>query len=170
VLFIFKILLSKTKDLNSIKMMWNHTKPETLPPIIRCVRCLCENIILYRYQETLIVLDSVLFSNNILKDTKKFWLNKRKKKRKIGNRIGSVMVSMLALSTIYCGFEPWSGQTKEYKIGICCFSAKHAALRSKSKDWLAWNQNKVSKWSGISTCRLLFQWASTIKVQLSVLV
>jgi hypothetical protein len=150
--------------------MWNHTKPETLPPIIRRVRCLCENIILYRYQVTLIVLDSVLFSNNILKDTKKFWLNKRKKKRKIGNRIGSVMVSVLALSTIYCGFEPWSGQTKEYKIGICCFSAKHAALRSKSKDWLAWNQNKVSKWSGISTCGLLFQWASTIKVQLSVLV
>ena len=34
VLFILKILLFKTKDLNSIKMMWNHTKPETLPPII----------------------------------------------------------------------------------------------------------------------------------------
>jgi hypothetical protein len=57
VLFIFKILLFKTKDLNYIKMMWNHTKPETLPSIIRCVRCLCENIILYRYQVTLIVLD-----------------------------------------------------------------------------------------------------------------
>jgi hypothetical protein len=72
VLFIFKILLFKTKDLNSIKMMWNHTKPETLPPIIRHVRCLCENIILYRYQVTLIVLDYFLYSNNILKDTKKF--------------------------------------------------------------------------------------------------
>jgi hypothetical protein len=33
-------------------------------------------------------------------------------------------------------FEPQSGQTKNYKIGICCFSAKHAALQSKSKDWL----------------------------------
>ena len=53
-------------------MMWNHTKPETLPSIIRPVRCLCENIILYRYQVTLIVLDYILFSNNILKDTKKF--------------------------------------------------------------------------------------------------
>jgi len=29
-----------------------------------------------------------------------------------------------------------------YIIGICCFSAQHAALRSKSKDWLARNQNK----------------------------
>ena len=54
-------------------MMWNHTKPETLPHgIIRRVRCLCENKSLYRYQVTLIVLDSFLFSNNILKDTKKF--------------------------------------------------------------------------------------------------
>jgi hypothetical protein len=56
VLFIFKILLFKTKDLNSKKMMWNHTKPGTLPPIIIRVRCQCENIILYRYQVTLIVL------------------------------------------------------------------------------------------------------------------
>jgi hypothetical protein len=37
----------------------------------------------------------------------------------------------------FCGFEPRSGQTKDYKIGICCFSAKHAALRRKSKDWMA---------------------------------
>jgi hypothetical protein len=60
--------------------------------------------------------------------------------------------------------QPQSGQTKDYKIGICCFSAKHAALRSKKKDWLARNQNNVSDWSG-----LLFQWASIINIQLSVL-
>jgi hypothetical protein len=40
-------------------------------------------------------------------------------------------------------FEPRSGQTKDYKIGICCFSAKHAALRRKNKEWLAQNQNNV---------------------------
>ena len=28
------------------------------------------------------------------------------------------------------GFYPWSGQTKDYKIGICCFSPKHTALSS----------------------------------------
>ena len=39
-----------------------------------------------------------------------------------------------------CGFEPRSGQTKYYKIGICCFSAKHAALRRNSKDWSSRNQ------------------------------
>ena len=47
------------------------------------------------------------------------------------------MVSVLASSAIDRGFEPRSGQTKDYKIGICCFSAKHAALRRKSKDWMA---------------------------------
>jgi hypothetical protein len=34
-------------------------------------------------------------------------------------------------------FESQSGQTKDYKIGICCFSAKHVALKRMSKDWLA---------------------------------
>jgi hypothetical protein len=41
---------------------------------------------------------------------------------------GGVMVSVLASSAVDHGFEPRSGQTKDYKIGICCFSAKHAAL------------------------------------------
>jgi hypothetical protein len=79
------------------------------------------------------------------------------------------MVSVLASSAVDRGFEPRSGQTKDYKIGICCFSAKHAALRRESKDWFARNQNNVSKWSDMSTRRLLFQWASTIKIQLGVL-
>jgi hypothetical protein len=48
--------------------------------------------------------------------------------------IGGVMVSMLTLSDVDRGFEPRLGQTKDYKIGICCFSAKHAALRRKNKD------------------------------------
>jgi hypothetical protein len=29
------------------------------------------------------------------------------------------------------------------KIGICCFSSKHASLRSENKDWLARNQKNV---------------------------
>jgi hypothetical protein len=55
------------------------------------------------------------------------------------------------------GFEPQSHQTKDYKIGIYCFSAKHATLRVKSKDCLAQNQNNVSEWSDMSTRGLLFQ-------------
>jgi hypothetical protein len=45
------------------------------------------------------------------------------------------MVSVLASSAVDRGFECQSGQAKDYKISICCFSAKQAALRSKSKDW-----------------------------------
>ena len=67
------------------------------------------------------------------------------------------MVSVLASIAVYRGFEPRSGQTKDYKIGICCFSAKHAALRRKSNDWLARNQDNVSVWGDMSICGLLFQ-------------
>jgi hypothetical protein len=84
------------------------------------------------------------------------------------NRIGGVMVSVPASSVVDRGFEPWSGQTKDYKIVICCFSAKHAALRSKSKYWMPRNQNNVSEWSDMFARGLLYQWASTIKIKLSV--
>ena len=50
-------------------------------------------------------------------------------------RIGGVMVRVCALSVVDCGFEPRSGQSKDYKIGTYCFSTKHAALKRKSKDW-----------------------------------
>ena len=43
------------------------------------------------------------------------------------------MVSVLASSAVDRGFDPRSGHTKGYKIGICCFSAKHVVLRRKNK-------------------------------------
>ena len=42
---------------------------------------------------------------------------------------------MPAMSVVDHGFESWSGQTKDYKIGIFFFSAEHTALRSKSKEF-----------------------------------
>jgi hypothetical protein len=51
--------------------------------------------------------------------------------------------------------EYWSGQYLQ--------PISHVALRSKSKDWLAWNQDK---WNDMSTLILLFQWRSIIKIQL----
>ena len=39
---------------------------------------------------------------------------------------------------------PLSGQIKDYKIVICCFSAKNMVLRTKSKDWLTWKRDNVS--------------------------
>ena len=47
--------------------------------------------------------------------------------------------SMLAMSVVDRRCEAQSDQTKDYKIGIRCFSAKYTALRSKRKDWLARN-------------------------------
>ena len=56
------------------------------------------------------------------------------------------MGSVLALCIVDRGFESRSVQTKDYKIGISCFSVKHIALRSKGKDWLGRNQDIVSEW------------------------
>ena len=76
-----------------------------------------------------------------------------------------------ALNWIEKKKENINGQTKDYiKIGICCFSAKHATLRRKNKDWLARNHDNVSELGDTSVCKLLFQWASNMKIQLSVLV
>jgi hypothetical protein len=50
------------------------------------------------------------------------------------NRIGGAMV----------------GQAKDYKMYMCCFFTKHAALRRKGKDWMARNQNNVPEWGGMS--------------------
>jgi hypothetical protein len=85
-----------------------------------------------------------------------------KKATRIHKGIGDVMISVLASSVVDCGFEPPLGRNKDNKIGICCFSTKHAALRRKSKNWLAQNQDNVSEWADMSIHRLLFQWASTM--------
>ena len=43
------------------------------------------------------------------------------------------MVSVLASSVVDRGFESRSGQTKDYAIGICCFSAKHTGIKEKEQ-------------------------------------
>ena len=86
------------------------------------------------------------------------------------NFIDGVMVSVLASSAVDCGIKTRSSQIKDYKIGICCFSVKNAVLGSKRKDWWARNHVYMSERNDISTRELLLQWASNIKIQLSVLV
>jgi hypothetical protein len=61
---------------------------------------------------------------------------------------------MFVSSAVDCGFELRSDQINDYKISIGCFFAKHVSLRSKSKDWLAQNQDNVSD---MSIHGLLFQ-------------
>ena len=67
------------------------------------------------------------------------------------------MVSVLVSSAVDCGFEYRSGQMKDYTIGICCFSARHATLSGRNKDWLARNQDNVSECDHISIRKLWFQ-------------
>ena len=64
------------------------------------------------------------------------------------------MVSMLALNVVDHGFEILLGQTKVNKMVFLTSPISIAALRRMNKDWLAPNQDNVSKWSDISTCRL----------------
>ena len=58
-----------------------------------------------------------------------------------------VMVSEIAPNVVDGGFDHQSGQTKDYEIGIGCFSTKHATLMSKNNG---------------ATCLSaeLFQWAN----------
>jgi hypothetical protein len=65
---------------------------------------------------------------------------------------------LLVSSAVAHEFECLFDKTNDYDIGIYYFS--FAALRSLSKDWLAWNQDDVSKWGDnkiLSTFGLLFQ-------------
>ena len=82
------------------------------------------------------------------------------------NRIDGVIVSLFASRAVNHEFEQISSQIKDYKIGISCFSA--VEFRSRNIDWLA--QDNVSERSDMSTHGLLFQWATTLKIQLSVLI
>jgi hypothetical protein len=63
--------------------------------------------------------------------------------------IGGVMVRMLLSEDR--GFELRSGQSREYKIGIGCFSAKHTTLKGNGKYLLSRNQDNMSEWSDMST-------------------
>jgi hypothetical protein len=45
--------------------------------------------------------------------------------------ISGVMISMLASNAVDCEFKPWSGQTKDNKIGICCFADMQHAILGK---------------------------------------
>ena len=63
---------------------------------------------------------------------------------KLLNCLSGVMFRMVASNAKGCGFYPWPSQTKDIKIGVCCFFTKQAALRSNSKDRSGQGQNNVS--------------------------
>jgi hypothetical protein len=54
------------------------------------------------------------------------------------------MVSMLTLRAVDSGFKSRSGQTKDYKIGICCFSTKHfSAISWWEQVKFQWNDDEI---------------------------
>ena len=59
---------------------------------------------------------------------------------------------MLASSVVDSKFAPWSRPAKDNKIGICCFSIKHAASSSLGRDR-----------SNVSTSGLLFHYKNPSK-------
>ena len=85
------------------------------------------------------------------------------------------MCILSRLSTILhvrigCG-KSWvlspSGSNQRLLNGSCCFSAKHIAYRSESKDWLGRSHNNVSEWDQhdnvytvSKTMTLTYNWAS----------
>ena len=57
------------------------------------------------------------------------------------------------------------------RLVFVCFliSMQHSEQKGKiRKDLLVWSHDNVSEWSDMYFCRLLFYWASTIKIQLNV--
>jgi hypothetical protein len=67
-------------------------------------------------------------------------------------------------------FTVSSTHTRTYNNVYALFFSKHTVLRRKGKDGLAQKQDIVSEWGDMSIHILLFQWASTMQIQLSVLV
>ena len=52
-----------------------------------------------------------------------------------------------------CEFGDDTGGNKMGFYCICCFSAKHAALKRKNRDGLAQNQDNVYKWDNDMSIR-----------------
>jgi hypothetical protein len=73
--------------------------------------------------------------------------------RSMFSKIHSVFTS----NVVDHGFEPQSGQTRNYKIGICGFPSNHALLSRKSKACLVRNQDNVSESDDMSIRELMFQ-------------
>jgi hypothetical protein len=56
-------------------------------------------------------------------------------------------------------------KSKDYVMCMRCFSSKHTSLRRKSRYWLDRNQVNVSDLVDLSIRRLVFNWASTTKIE-----
>ena len=67
-------------------------------------------------------------------------------------RVQFVLLSVLSSSMVDRGFESQSGQTKDYKIGICCFSASQL-VTSITEEYIDIPEIRVMCENGV-TCLL----------------
>jgi hypothetical protein len=81
-----------------------------------------------------------------------------------------ISLQMVLLISTIDAFSLMVFFSTEMSRNVVVCTAEHAALMRKSKDWFARNQNNVSEWSDLSTHGLLFQYVSSMKIQLNVLV
>ena len=84
--------------------------------------------------------------------------------------MSALFVDIFALIVVDRGVKTLISQINDRNICTCCFTAKHTALSSTNKDWMARNQHNVSEWSELATRVMLLQWVSTMKIKLGVLV
>ena len=97
---------------------------------IKCYVCVCQNKLLYYFisvflQGFYVILLSTMFLFLCLQSILVV----------LRNRCCDVMVSIRSSNVTDCKFDARSGQTKDHKMGICCFSFNHATLRYNGKDW-----------------------------------
>jgi hypothetical protein len=53
------------------------------------------------------------------------------------------MVGVLVSIVVDRGVDSWSGQTKDYQIGICCFFDRHLVTISKKYIWIDYEMNDI---------------------------
>ena len=80
------------------------------------------------------------------------------------------MVSMLASSAVDHELVPRSDHTKDYEIGICCFSTRPLSMRLTGVRVKTGSLGIRIMWSNMSARGLLCHFAGTINIQLRVLV
>jgi hypothetical protein len=90
----------------------------------------------------IVVSDLLLFSDGIFRFRIHFCLD-------VMSFFSNLIFSLVYQWIVQC---PIAKHINNNKIGICCFSYKHAALMSKNKKWFIRNHDNVFEWSSMCTC------------------
>ena len=104
--------------------LYSYDRPVDIEPTGRLLSCDLSDDIVIGLKSHVIVMTSWYWSYSINIDTF-VYIQALIDFICLINRISGVMISLYAWGAVDCGFKPRSGQTKDYIIGMCCFSSKH---------------------------------------------